>query len=290
LRYSFSVMLLLVSACTACTGFAVYSAETWFGMNFDYPPESDIRFCLSDPAGSTVFTMEFLQTDRMVWVSTAGMNEYGLFSSLQYQCPMVEGTSEPQEEQLYLYQLFMMALSECSSLAEVESIINSVELINLRDLTLHALIADASGNALIAEAGDDENLISMIDDNWIIMTNFKNADFTGLPPEDIVGVGDERYRRALAFIEDNYVGFGVTEAIETLQAAVNDDPVWSTKASMVFDPADRVVYIGIDGDFHRIWKLSMDDRVLQTWLGFKKNRSAQIDENGISVMELRKWE
>jgi len=290
LRYSFSVMLLLVSACTACTGFAVYSAETWFGMNFDYPPESDIRFCLSDPAGSTVFTMEFLQTDRMVWVSTAGMNEYGLFSSLQYQCPMVEGTSEPQEEQLYLYQLFMMALSECSSLAEVESIINSVELINLRDLTLHALIADASGNALIAEAGDDENLISMIDDNWIIMTNFKNADFTGLPPEDIVGVGDERYRRALAFIEDNYDGFGVTEAIETLQAAVNDDPVWSTKASMVFDPADRVVYIGIDGDFHRIWKLSMDDRVLQTWLGFKKNRSAQIDENGISVMELRKWE
>ncbi len=290
MRYSFSISLLLISVCTACTAFAVYSHETWFGMNFDYPPESDIRFCLSDPSDCTVFTMEFYVTDRMTWVSTAGMNEYGLFASLQYQYPMIEGIPSPQEDQLYLYQLFGMALSECISLGEVVSIINSAELINLRDLTLHALIADASGNALIAEAGDEENLISMIDDNWIIMTNFKNADFTGLPPEEIVGVGDERYRRALAFIEDNYAGFGVTEALKTLQAAVNDDPVWGTKASMAFDPADRVVYIGIDGNFQRIWKLSIDDRILQTWLGFIKNRSVQIGENGISVMELRRWE
>ena len=96
------------------------------------------------------------------WVPTAGMNEHGLFSSLQYQCPMIEGTPVPSPDQLYIYQLFSTAINDYSSVIELECIIDLVELINLYDLTLHTLIADPSGNALIAEAGDGENLITGI--------------------------------------------------------------------------------------------------------------------------------
>jgi len=84
--------------------------------------------------------------------------------------------------------------------------------------------------------------------------------------------------------------FGLAEAIGTLEAAVNIDSVWGTQASMIFDPLERIVYIGIDGDFQRIWKVSMDECIIETWSGFVKYRSASVCGNGITVPELRTWE
>ncbi len=289
MKISICIAFLLVSISIACTGYAVYADKTWYGMNFDYPPESDIRFSVSDYEGCSIFMMHFFNNDRMFWVPTVGMNEHGLFSSLQYQCPMIEGTPHQSPGELYIYQLFNTAINDCSLLYELECVIDSVELINLYDLTLHTLIADTSGNALIAEAGEGENLITGINGNWIVMTNFPNADFINTTPAEIVGVGDERYRRAFAYIEENYSSFGLPEAIGTLEAAVNNDAEWGTKASMVFDPLERKVYIGIDGDFQRIWRISMDERIIETWSGFIKYRSALMGVNGINVPQLRTW-
>ena len=290
MRISAFIVFLLVSISISCTGYAVYTDQAWYGMNFDYPPESEIRFTVSDYGDMSIFTMDFYDNDMLFWIPTVGMNDHGLFSSLQYQCPMIEGASEPEEGQLYLYQLFNSTVFECVTLEEVEPIIDSVELINLYDLTLHTLIADTRGNALIAEAGDGGNCITSISGDWIVMTNFKNSDFTGTPPEDIVGVGDERYRRAFAYLEGNYSSFDLTEAIGTLEAAVNSDSVWGTKASMAFDPLENNVYIAVGGDFDRIWRMSIDNQTISTWSGFEKERSAQVDENGITVSEMRVWE
>jgi len=289
MRKSISITFLMASISLCCTGYAVYADKTWYGMNFDYPPESDIRFSVSDSDGCGTFTMQFFNNDRFRWVPTVGMNEHGLFSSLQYQYPMIEGISVPSQDQLYIYQLFIAAINDCYSIDEVKCIIDSVELINLYDLTLHALIADPSGSALIAEAGNSENLVTAITGDWIVMTNFPNADFINTPPAEIRGVGDERYRRALSHIEENYNSFGLSEAIGTLEAAVNNHAEWGTKASMVFDPLERTVYVGIDGDFQRIWKVSLYEGMIETWSGFVKYRSAPVSGNGITVPELRTW-
>ncbi|MCK5117106.1 MAG: hypothetical protein KAR44_10930 [Candidatus Aegiribacteria sp.] len=290
MKLSAYIAFLLVSISIACTGYAVYGDEVWYGMNFDYPPESDIRFSVSDLDGCSIFVMHFFNNDRLFWVPTVGMNEHGVFSSLQYQCPMIEGTPEPEPDQLYIYQLFNTAINDCSAVNELECLLDSLELINLYDLTLHALIADPSGNALIAEAGDGENLITGISGDWIVMTNFSNADFIHTPPEEIVGVGDERYRRALSYIEENYDSFGLPQAIGTLETAVNNHAEWGTKASMVFDPLEGIVYIGIDGDFQRLWRVSMGQGIIETWSGFVKYRSALVGGRGITVPELRTWE
>ena len=289
MKLSAYIAFLLVSISIACTGYAVYGDEVWYGMNFDYPPESEIRFIVSDSDGCSTFMMHFFNNDRLFWVPTVGMNEHGLFSSLQYQCPMIEGTQELSEGQLYVYQLFHAAINDCVSVYEVECIIDSAELVNLYDLTLHTLIADPLGNALIAEAGDGENLITGINGNWIVMTNFRNADFINTLPAEIVGVGDERYRNALSYIEEHYNSFGLSEAIGTLEAAVNNHAEWDTKASMVFDPLEGIVYIGIDGDFQRLWRVSMGQGIIETWSGFLKYRSAPVSGYGITVPELRTW-
>ena len=55
-----------------------------------------------------------------MWVPTVGMNGFGLFSSLQYQYPMIEGTPVPAPDQLYIYQLFNTAINDCSAVSELE--------------------------------------------------------------------------------------------------------------------------------------------------------------------------
>ena len=45
--------------------------------------------------------------------------------------------------------------------------------------TLHDLFADLYGNAMVVEAGDEENVVTRIEDDLLVMTNFPNGDFVG---------------------------------------------------------------------------------------------------------------
>lgn len=70
---------------------------------------------------------------------------------------------------------------------------------------------------------------------------------------------------------------------------MNTDEIWSTKASTVYEPANRAVYICIDSDFDHIWKVSMDEGTIETYSGFESDRSMRLDDSGITVTELRLW-
>lgn len=279
---------LFISASRACTGFAVFSDKTWFGMNFDYPPESEIRFSISETPGK-VFYLSFQDTETLNWNPTAGMNEHGLFSSLQYQCPMVQGDLHRSQNEMYIHELFITSLESCSSLSEVKEMLGPNRLINLFDLPLHCLTADIDGHSFIAEAGEEANELTGTDNNWIVMTNFKVSDFRNTGVEEIEGVGSERYRNALEYIESNFSGFGYTEALATLEAARNTDAVWGTKASMVFDPTLNMVYICLSGDFSRVWKLSMQSNTIETNSGFQTFRSADLSSGSITATDLSEW-
>ena len=287
-KYIYPVLFCLTSIVSACTGYAVYADETWFGMNFDYPPESEISFSVSEWGNGVVFDMSFYNEDRDDWTPTVGMNEHGVFSSLQYQCPMIEGEPNLEYSERYIWQLFVTAINSCTSLEEVEAFIDSVRLINMYGLTLHALVADKSGNALIAEAGENGNQITYGRD-WIVMTNFKIADTNEIPVSEIEGVGDDRYRNTIKFLKNHFEGFDLEDAFGTHEAAINTDEVWSTKASTAYDPANRTVYICIDSDFDHIWKVSMDEGTIETYSGFESDRSMRLDDSGITVTELRLW-
>jgi len=283
-----AALLMMVSTLAgACTGFAVYADEAWYGMNFDYPPDFPLRFDTgSNGVGNGLISMSFY---REMWMPTVGMNGNGIFATLQYQCPMSEGVDIPDQGEIFIHQLYMLALGYCSSLSAVEGFIDSLDLVNLPDLTLHTLIADPTGEALIAESGDVADRISRIDGDWLVLTNFRNADFTETRPENIEGVGAERYRRALDYIGDHHEDFGLNDALAVLETAVETDEIWSTKASMVYRPSEMALYFCIDSDFGHVWKISMDDHVIETYSGFEEQRSQDIQEDGITSDELRTW-
>ena len=81
---------------------------------------------------------------------------------------------------------------------------------------LHTIIADQSGDAFILEEGNNTNIVSPIQNDFIIMTNFPNVDFKEVNYNKVYGLGADRYICAHEYIYNNIHSFGINEAFEVL--------------------------------------------------------------------------
>ena len=268
----------------ACTSFAVYSDETFYGMNFDYP-DTEIRFTINPSGDRKVFQMEFSQGDD--WAATVGMNNAGLFSSCQMLYPEAPAATSPRSDDLYPWQVYDEALLNFESVEEVTEFISDKRVVHW-SVTLHDLFADTRGDAMVVEAGDEENVITRIENDFIVMTNFPNGDFAGQSYENVEGAGAERYKIAYENISDHVAAFDVDRGLETLEKAVMSGETASTQSSMVFDPGKGKVYIALKGDFSKIWKVSIADETIETSSGFGKARKIELDAAGVLASDLEK--
>jgi hypothetical protein len=268
----------------ACTSFAVYSDETFYGMNFDYP-DTEIRFTIRRSGDRKVFQMEFAQGNG--WAATVGMNSAGLFSSCQMVYPEAPAATSPGADDLYPWQVYDEALFNFDSVADVTEFISDRKVIH-DSVTLHDLFADTRGDAMVVEVGDEENVVTRIENDFIVMTNFPNGDFAGQSYENVEGAGAERYRIAYENISDHVAAFDVERGFETLEKAVMSGETASTLSSMVFDPERGEIYIALRRDFSRVWKVSIADGTIETFSGFGKARKTDLDAAGVLASDLEK--
>jgi len=274
---------MLAHSTAACTGFAVYSGRTLYGMNFDYPP-NEIRFSIEDHETGAVFLGEFRMGE--FWARTVGMNERGLFASDQMVSPARATTDSPTGDEIYVWDAFYDGLRTAESVDGVLDWIGERRLVQYPDLWLHNLYADPSGNAAIVEAGVEGNVITPIEGPFLVMTNFHNGDFRGLDLRDIVGDGAERYRVATRSIAENLVGFDLDDAFETLRLASTATGSFKTRYSLVLDPEALEIYVALERDYERIWKVSLIDRTIETHRGFDRHHVLTLDSAGITGPEL----
>jgi len=75
------VLLAVSSPAAACTSFAVYSDQAWYGMNFDYYSTTPFLVAIAEEGDRGLFVMAYLW--RNLYVPTVGINEAGLFASTQ---------------------------------------------------------------------------------------------------------------------------------------------------------------------------------------------------------------
>ena len=266
----------------ACTSFAVYAGETLYGMNFDYP-DVELRFTIRPSGDRKVFQMEFAQGDD--FSMTVGMNSAGLFSSCQMLFPEAPATTSRGPNDLYPWQVYREALFDMESVSEVTEFISDRKVVHW-SVTLHDLFADVYGDAMVVEAGDTENVITRIEDDFIVMTNFPNGEFAGQSYTEVEGVGADRYKIAYESISDHMDTFDVERGLETLEKAALSSGEFTTQASMVFDPERGQVYIALRRDFSRIWKVSIADGTIETFSGFGQARTMALDASGVLASEL----
>lgn len=268
----------------ACTSFAVYNGSPLYGMNFDYP-DVPIRFTIQEYGDLKVFQMEF--RDQTQFVPTVGMNSSGLFSSSQMLFPE-QPSFRGSDDFMNLWQLFRAGLYRHHNVAQVLALIEDYQIIT-SDLTLHDLFADPTGEAVIVEVIDQQEELTQITGEYIIMTNFPVSSIQGQSISEIEGAGADRYRIADRIIQENLDDFQVDTGFQILEeAALRGD--FSTQASMVFDPIKQEIYIVLNRNFGKIWIASLVDNNIRTWRGFSGQGSLPLDYHGVTEQELFEME
>jgi len=276
------VTIICITPAYACTSFAVYSEQPLYAMNFDYSP-TEIRFCVVEDREKdlSVFSMTFKYGYR--YASTVVMNNKGQFGCSQMQYPAETGKSARSEDEIFSHEILGLQMKE-SYLEEVLLQLEKKRFVHWENVTAHVLLADVSGNAAIIEAGADENEIVAITDDFIVMTNFKNSDFRGQSYDRVAGTGSDRYIKAYDHIVANKDNFSIDAALEGLEKTAQR----STLCSMVFAPKENNIYFALNQDFSKLWKLSIDDKTIETFRGFGESAKFPIPEEGVLAADLLK--
>jgi hypothetical protein len=279
-----------ISELKACTSFAVYvdSNRVFYGMNFDYP-EVEMKLSITQAGDARFFHLQFYSGGN--FASTTGMNDNGFFSSCQMLYPEVNEWHYPGVDEITVGTLYYYSLMYCIITQNVKDYLLAppAELIHNYGLTLHDIFADKYGNAIVVEVGEPSHLITEIQDNFLVMANFPNNEFEGMPYTSVTGVGADRYKNAFKYISDNIEDFDFDDGIETLKRAVQSTGGYLTQCSLLFDPINLEIYVIIKRDFDHIWKVDLSGNCVETYLGFDSYKKFDIGAEGILVSELEDY-
>ena len=268
-----------------CTSFAVYSQEkAIYGMNFD-ADDIDLKLKVNSYNDMNLFYFSGLADNK--YRDIAGFNSEGLFICTQAVEYSPGFKSSCDENDWFAFDIFDEALKKTRKTSEFFEILNKRVIAYPRnplfpDLGLHTIIADKTGDAFILEEGIDTNIISKINNDFIIMTNFPNGDFRETNYDKIYGCGADRYICAHEYICNNIHSFGINEAFEVLSKTSRED----TLCSIVYEPLKNEIYISLKKDLSKKWKISIIEKTIQSLDGFLNNNRIEFTNGEIFVKDL----
>jgi hypothetical protein len=267
----------------ACTGFAVYGPAPLYGMNFDYP-EVHRRLTLTTYGARRVYRFEF-GLGSGGYAAVVGMNSDGLFASCQMLFPEGTPRSALQPGEVYVWQAFNDALETCATVQQFLDYLAKQALVPSQT-SLHILCADPSGDAVVAEPGEQGNVLTRIEGQFLVMTNFPNGAYQGQSYRDVAGAGADRYRLAYERIRDALATFDQEQALDVLGATAQGGQ-YATRASHLFDPTSGAVYLALDTEFEAIWRVSLADGTVTTYRGPGIGRKLTLGPRGVTDEDLR---
>ncbi len=276
-------LILSVNA-LACTSFAVYSQKTYYGMNFDHYIH-DMRFSIVNDTKSNikVFSMDFLINGK--YYPTVSMSNKGLFSSCQLAYPQKGTAQKENQDQMDMFDLFYQAPYLTDQVKDIRKTVTDKTLICQNNF-VHNLFADNNGDAVVIETDNKEKWITDIEGKSIVMTNFFNSELKGGNIDSVTGFGADRYKKAKDYIDAHIDAFTYDDGMKALQNAVQISGPFPTQCSMLFDPEAAEVYIVMNKDFTKAWKVSINERMVETYKGFKGHQAVEIGESGLLSEEL----
>ncbi len=297
MKFKVPVLILLLiigysSSAYACTSFALYGTQIFYGMNFDYF-SIPLKFLIESNMGMNIFHLSFLYDQTVddpeykdYFAKTCGINSKGLFCSSQEIEPHIEGHKQAGKSEVHIDDQYE-TISRYSSVDQIEKNINGKQWIQFIGPSIHNLFADIKGNAIITETDNNENFITHIENEFIVMSNFSNHGLIGKFYKEAVGAGADRYITAYDHIMENMNSFSVDKGFELLEKVSLREKDCSTQCSMIFQPQTNHIYIAVYQDFETIWKISLNNRTIETHTGFNKHLQARLGEDGILASDLK---
>jgi hypothetical protein len=103
---------------------------------------------------------------------------------------------------------------------------------------------------------------------------------------ELYNYGADRYKTAGKYISNNIQDFDFNNGIEMLKSTAQSENIYKTVCSMLFSPSEKAVYIMLQRNFNKIWKLSINQNTIETFKGFDQELKIMLDSSGILASEL----
>jgi len=257
-------MILFVAFVFACSSFSSNGERMIRGMNFDFSGNLPLTFRVSSqPNGKTLIAYFLYQNVDCYFL---GVNQRGHFCTFQM-VPNRYASRTQGKTDLSLFSFWEDALKNLPDYSEFEEILSTRRLKCEAGWSLHSLMADAFGNTYILEAGEKDNLITRQEQSAIALTNFYLYDYLQIPPRKI-GSGFERYNSILKKISEIGEIANIDDAFDVLETALQTGEVRSELIA-VFNASEPVLYIALDADLSKIWKVDFLNETVCDYRGFE---------------------
>ena len=257
------VLFLFITFAFGCSSFSSNAERMIRGMNFDFSGNPPLTFRVSSqPNGKTLVAYFWYQNLDCYFLA---VNQRGHFCTFQM-VPTRYASRTQGKTDLSLFSFWEDALKNWPDFSEFEQILSTRRLKCEAGWSLHSLMADAYGNTVILEAGEKDNLITRQEQSVIALTNFYLYDYLQIPPRKI-GSGYDRYNSILRTIAEIGEVVNIDDGFTVLETALQTGEVRSELIA-VFDTLEPVLYIALDADLSKIWKVDFLHETVTDYRGF----------------------
>ena len=224
-----------------CTAIAKKGKDVIYGFNFDVDPKiwgfdlykTSKHFAVGITVGKTLYLVH-------------GVNRDGHFAVIPY----MNGEMIAPPKGIRRERIDLMAdryVRGKYSFEDVDEILDTKAVTNIKAATLHALIGNEKGDFRIVEPGYG---IEKVAENYAVLANFPVLtvldDYYANP-----FYGKDRYDRVLAALKASGDDFSIQDALALLEDAKVEGR-WGTRVSFVYSRNENTVYYALDGDFSNI--------------------------------------
>lgn len=227
-----------------CTGFMKKGEDLLYGFNLDIDP-AVWNFSLYK--NKEIFTVGIKVGSTLYY--THGVNRHGRFSDLPY----MNGEDIPAEKGKKRERIDLLTnryLRGRYSFDDVYKIVRDKALVNVPGGSMHSLIGDENGRALLVEPGYGFREIT---GDHAVISNF--PILATLSDYDNPFYGKDRYDKAKEILEKSPASFSAMDGMKLLENVKQEGP-WGAKISFVYSKNENAVYYCLDGDFGHIEKHS----------------------------------
>jgi hypothetical protein len=267
----------------ACTAFSVHSTNTFYGKNwdFDLSRKSDVVITLDD-LGNNLSSLKFMLKNSGFLCSA--INSAGFFVT----CNANSGVKAVSNPKYNSNIVDIATLREKSvNFTKISDVKNYIANKNVTcyGYAEHVFFADKYGDSCVVETDNEKTHIIDDQNNFLVATNFPLYSLDSL--DDLSMVPCNRYISAYKSIKNNFQTFDLSKGIETLKGAVQPS---YTIYSFIYDAKDNLVYLFLDQDFDKIWKISFKTKSITTFKGFDKNIELKLDSHGVLFTDLESFQ
>ena len=290
MRKIFLVVLILICTfvfngnCFACTAFSVKSQKVYYGKNWDFNPDrNDTVFYMLD-VDEDITRLDIRLSSNYLCTS---VNNKGLFVTTNYNTNIKSAKDyKGLKNKIILRDFHEESVGQVSSINEINQIVDGKNILSI-GYPEHIFSSDLEGNACILETDNENSYIINDEDGFLVMTNFPNH--TVKIQDNLDSITCYRYKIAYQYIKDNIDSFDMEDGIEVLKRTAQAG-AFPAKYSLLGDPEENVIYLFLNRDYDKIWKISFKSRTISTFKGFEENTVFNFGINGIKYIDLMEYQ